>query len=63
MHEKEHVEFVHPNVSAEDMNEGKMEYAKFGKVGMNNHMSLSPSYILQRAQKWGPISYEEVFEN
>lgn len=29
---EEHFEFVHHNVSIDDMNEGKMEYAKFGKL-------------------------------
>ena len=53
LHEEEHFWFVHPNVSTEDMNEGKLEYAKFGKVGLNNHVSLSPSNILQRAHQWG----------
>ena len=28
------------NVTTNDMNEGKMEYAKFGKVGLNNRVSL-----------------------
>ena len=31
---EEHSKFVHHNVSAHDMNEGKMEYAKFNKVGI-----------------------------
>lgn len=44
----EHFEFVHHNVSADVMNEGKLECAKFGKVGLNNRLSLSHSNILQR---------------
>lgn len=31
---EEHFEFVHHNVLADDMNGGKMEYAKFGKLGL-----------------------------
>lgn len=46
-----HFEFVH-HMSAEDMNDRKMEYVKFGKVGLSNYMSLSYSNILQRAHKW-----------
>lgn len=34
------------------MNEGKLECAKFGKVGLNNCVSLSHSNILQRAHQW-----------
>ena len=30
---EEHFEFVHYNASMEDMNEGKLEYVKCGKVG------------------------------
>lgn len=40
-----HYEFVHHNVSANDMSEGKLEYAKFKKVGLNNRASLSHSNI------------------
>jgi hypothetical protein len=29
-------EFVPHKVSADDMNEGKMEYAKFSKMGLEN---------------------------
>lgn len=39
-------EFVHHNMSADDMNVGKMEYTKFGKVGLKNHVSLSHNNIL-----------------
>lgn len=31
---EEHLEFVHLNVLVEDMNDDKMEYAKFGKVDL-----------------------------
>jgi hypothetical protein len=48
---EEHFKFVQHNVCAEDMNDGKMEYAKFGKVGLNNGVSLSHSNILQRAHQ------------
>jgi hypothetical protein len=49
---KEHFEYVHHNVSADDMSEGKMAYANFGKVGPNNHVSLSHSNILQKVHQW-----------
>ena len=39
-------EFVHHKVFAPDMNGGKMEYAKCGKVGLKNRVSLSHSNIL-----------------
>ena len=45
-------EFVHHNVSADDMNEGKMEYAKFGRMGLKNLVSLSHNNILQCAHQW-----------
>ena len=32
--------------------EGKLEYAKFGKVGSNNRVSFFHSNILQRARQW-----------
>lgn len=44
-----HFKFVHHIVSANDMNEAKMEYAKFGKVGLKNCVILSHNNILQRA--------------
>ena len=47
-----HFEFVHHNILADDMSDGKMEYENFGKVGLNNHMSPSHSNILQRAHQW-----------
>jgi hypothetical protein len=40
------------HVSAEDMNEGKSEYAKFGKVGLNKRVSLPHINILQRMHQW-----------
>ena len=49
---EEHFEFVHHNVSTNDMNQGTMEYAKFGKVRLNNYVGLSHSNILQRAHQW-----------
>jgi hypothetical protein len=36
---KEHIEFVHH--IPDDMNEGKMEYVKFKKAGLNNCESFS----------------------
>lgn len=54
---EEHFEFVHRNVSAEDMNDGKMEYTKFGKVGLNNCVILSHSNILQ-----GPTNGTSLYE-
>ena len=44
-------EFVHHNVLVDDMNDGKMEYMKFKKVALNNHVSLLHSDILQRAHQ------------
>lgn len=49
---EEHFEFVHHNVSAEDMNDSKMEYVKLGKASLNNHVSFSYSNILQMAHQW-----------
>lgn len=49
---EEHFKFVHHNVSPYHMNEGKMEYTKFGKTSLKNRVSLSHSYILQRAHQW-----------
>ena len=47
---EEHLEFVHHNVSAGDMNEGMTEYAMCGKVGLS--MCASHRDILQKAHKW-----------
>jgi hypothetical protein len=33
-----HFEFVHHNISTDDMNDGKMKYEIFGKVGLNDRM-------------------------
>ena len=49
---------MHQNVSVDDMNEGKIEYAKFGKVGLNNCVSSPHHNILQRVHQWGVFSYE-----
>lgn len=38
---EEHYECVHDNVSANDTNDGKMEYVKFGNFGLDNSVSLS----------------------
>jgi hypothetical protein len=57
---EECLEFVHTNVSMEDTNEGKMEYAKFEKVGLNNHANLSHSNILRKAHQWDNFFYEKT---
>ena len=49
---KEHFEIVNHNVSSDDANEGKMEYAKCGNVGLNISVSLFHSNILQMAYQW-----------
>lgn len=36
---EEHYEFVQCNVSVDVVNDNKMEYAKFAKLGLNNHVS------------------------
>ena len=51
----EHFEFVHRIVSAEDMNEGKLEYVKFGKVGLNKRVSPPHINILQRMHQWARL--------
>lgn len=48
---EKHFELVHRNVIADDMNEGKMKHVEFEKVGLNNHVSLSHSNILQSAHQ------------
>jgi hypothetical protein len=50
---EEHFEFVHHNVSAIDMNEGKIEYAKFGEISSNNYITKGSSMCT--------FSYVEVF--
>ena len=37
------------NFFADDMNECKLEYVKFGKIGLNNHVNLCDSNMLQSA--------------
>jgi hypothetical protein len=56
---EKHFEYVHHNV-ANDMN-GKMEYTKFGKVGLNNRVSLSHSNVLQRAHQWTHFRMKKHF--
>lgn len=35
---EEHFEYVHHNISLDDMNEEKLECAKFRKIGLNNYV-------------------------
>lgn len=49
---EEQFEFVHHNLTMKDMNDGKLEYVKFRKIGLNNRVCLSHSNILQRAHQW-----------
>lgn len=42
---------IRVTLSVDDMNEGK-EYAKFGKMRLKNHVSLSHHNILQHAHQW-----------
>lgn len=49
---EEHFEYVHHNISSKDMNEDKLEYAKFRKVGLKNQVNLFPYNILQGAHQW-----------
>ena len=46
---------VHHNVSSEDVNEVKMEYAKFGKAGLKNRVSPSHSNIVHRPNQWARV--------
>ena len=58
---QENFEFVHHIVSTEDMNEGKLEYKKFRKVGLKQVCeSLSYQHIAN-GTLMGLISYEKVF--
>lgn len=57
---KEHFEFVHHNVSADDMNEGKLEYAKVGKVDLNNCVGLSHGSIIAKGSSMGLFLDEEA---
>lgn len=61
--EEMHFEFVHHNVSANEMNNGKMEYTKFGKVGLNNHdhVNLPHSTVLQKAHQWARFCMKKHF--
>ena len=43
------------------MNDGKMEYTKFGKVSLNNCVSLSHNNILQKDSSMGMISHENTW--
>lgn len=52
---------MHHNVSANDMNEGKMEHVKFGKMELNICVSLSHSNILQRAHQWPYFCMEKYW--
>lgn len=58
---EEHFKFLHHNVSAHDMNEGKMKYAKFVKVRLNNCMGLSHSNVLQRAHQSACFCMKKTF--
>ena len=49
---EENFESVRHIVLVEDMNDGILEHAKFGKVGLNNCVSLLHSNILQKAHQW-----------
>lgn len=44
-----HFKFVHHKFFVDDMNECKLEYVKFGKVRLNNHVTLCDSNMLQSA--------------
>lgn len=46
------IECVHHIVLVKDMNNGKLEYVKFGKVGLNNCASPLDSNIFQKAHQW-----------
>lgn len=43
------------------MNEGKLGYVKFGKVGANNCMNLSHCNILPRAYQWAHCRMKNGF--
>lgn len=49
---EKHFELVHHNVSVNEMNNRKSEYIKFGKVNLNNQVSLSHNKTLQIAHQW-----------
>lgn len=58
---KQHYEFVHHNVLVDDMHDGGMEFAKFGKVSLNNCASFSYSNILQRAHQWAHFCMKNIW--
>ena len=49
---EEHFEFVHHNIFSYDMYEGKSEYAKFGRFGLNNCVNLSHSKHIAKGSQW-----------
>ena len=49
---EDHFEFVHHNVWADGIYDGKMEHAKCSKVGSNNRVNLCHSNVLQYAHQW-----------
>ena len=53
--------FVHHMVLAKDMNDGKLEYAKLGKIGLNNCVNLWHSNILQRAHQWQVFVWRNIW--
>lgn len=55
---KEHFKFVHHNVSAYVMNEGKSEYATFRKINLNSRVSLSHSNVFAKGSSMGSFSNE-----
>ena len=61
---EEHFEFVHRTISMEDMNEGKLEYAKFRKFGLNSCETPYHRNILKMAHQWAqfplkkPLGFE-----
>jgi hypothetical protein len=57
---EEHFEFLHHNIWADDMNEDKLEYKKFGKIGLNNCVGLSHSNILQMAHEWAQFCMKKI---
>jgi hypothetical protein len=52
---------VHHNVSTNDVNQGTMEYANLGKVGLNNRVGLSHNNILQRAHQLTCFCMKKIF--
>lgn len=54
----EQFEFVHHNVSPEDM---EVEFAKFEKVNLKNHVSLSHKTMFAKGPSMGIFLCEEAF--